>query len=74
MWFCRVMLDYAFLLDPKKDACKCALGFTDNFFQNIVINIFFIKSNVKPRLFVFLAPSDRMTVPKYVLTKSCLSA
>ena len=39
MWFCRVMLDYAFLLDPKKDARKCALEFTDNFFKNIVVNI-----------------------------------
>ena len=33
MWFCRVMVDYVFLLDPKKDACKCALGFTDHFFS-----------------------------------------
>ena len=46
MWFCRVMVDYAILLDPKKDACKCVLGFTDHFFQNIAMNVLFFSKPI----------------------------
>mgnify|MGYP001363446843 CR=1 FL=1 len=53
MWFCRVMLDYAFLLDPKKDACKCALEFTDNFFPKHCYKYIFYKIQRKAETVFF---------------------